>query len=276
MKIAILYICTDKYNVFWKGFFESSEKKFLQKSQKEYFVFTDDEHLFGADQSNVHIIPHKYMGWPYDTLMRFEVFSSIEKELVGFDYIFFFNANMVINEVINEEEFLKVKAHDVNLIMVQHPGVYNKKTRYLPYCRDPKSTAFIPYNKGNKYVMGALNGGKAKYFIELINTLKNNTQIDLDNNVIALVHDESHLNKYIIDRNDVWIHTPEYCNAEVYQNLPFEKKIVMLDKSKYFDVDKLKGNKNIKEKTVFRFFRHVSKWVCCNCGYMIDSIKYGG
>lgn len=99
MKIAILYICTGKYNVFWKGFFESSEKKFLQKSQKEYFVFTDDEHLFGADQSNVHIIPHKYMGWPYDTLMRFEVFSSIEKELVGFDYIFFFNANMVINEV---------------------------------------------------------------------------------------------------------------------------------------------------------------------------------
>lgn len=98
----------------------------------------------------------------------------------------------------------------------------------------------------------------------------NNIEIDLDNNVIALVHDESHLNKYIIDRNDVWIHTPEYCNAEVYQNLPFEKKIVMLDKSKYFDVDKLKGNKNIKEKTVFRFFRHVSKWVCCNCGYMID------
>lgn len=103
------------------------------KNLKKNILFLLTTNIYLAQTNpNVHIIPHKYMGWPYDTLMRFEVFSSIEKELVGFDYIFFFNANMVINEVINEEEFLKVKAHDVNLIMVQHPGVYNKKTRYLP------------------------------------------------------------------------------------------------------------------------------------------------
>lgn len=272
MKIAILYICTGKYNVFWEEFYKTCEKNFLINSNKEYFVFTDDNSLYANKECNVHIIPHKYMGWPYDTLMRFEIFSTIKEELKKFDYIFFFNANMIIASPINEKDFLQIEQKQINLIMVQHPGVYNQNPKYLPYCRNKKSTAYIPYNKGEKYVMGALNGGKAKYFLELIHTLKENTQKDLDNDIIALVHDESHLNRYILDRKDVWIHTPEYCNAEIYPDLPFEKKIIMLDKSKYFDVDKLKGNQDKKESTIKRFIRHTKKWIVCNVGYIVDSI----
>lgn len=46
MKIAILYICTGKYNQFWDGFYKSSEEYFLKgKAEKEYFVFTDNMEL---------------------------------------------------------------------------------------------------------------------------------------------------------------------------------------------------------------------------------------
>lgn len=41
MKVAILYICTGKYNQFFKGFFESCEKYLLKDiAQLEYYVFT--------------------------------------------------------------------------------------------------------------------------------------------------------------------------------------------------------------------------------------------
>lgn len=40
-KIAILYICTGKYDIFWEDFYKTSEKYFLNNSEKHYFVFTD-------------------------------------------------------------------------------------------------------------------------------------------------------------------------------------------------------------------------------------------
>lgn len=273
MKVAVLYICTGKYNVFWKEFYLTSEKNFLPNSEKSYFVFTDDNNLFGKENPKVQVIPHKFMGWPYDTLMRFEVFWQVKEELQKFDYVFFFNANMIFAQKINENDFLKLDNPEINLIMIQHPGAYNKKAKYVPYCRDKKSTAYIPYHRGKKYVMGALNGGKAKYYLDLIETLHCNTRTDLDKNVIATVHDESHLNRYVLDRQDVWIHTPEYCNAETYPDLPFDKKIVMLDKSKYFDVDKLKGNVNQGESKMARFIRRAQKWFRCNVCNVSDRIK---
>ena len=55
MKVAILYICTGKYNQFFKGFFESCEKYLLKDiAQLEYYVFTDDMSL--SDEANVHLI----------------------------------------------------------------------------------------------------------------------------------------------------------------------------------------------------------------------------
>ena len=51
MKVAILYICTGKYNQFFKGFFESCEKYLLKDiAQLEYYVFTDDMSL--SDEAN--------------------------------------------------------------------------------------------------------------------------------------------------------------------------------------------------------------------------------
>ena len=40
-RIAIFYICTGKYDIFWNDFFASSENHFCRGHQKHYFVFTD-------------------------------------------------------------------------------------------------------------------------------------------------------------------------------------------------------------------------------------------
>ena len=59
MKVAILYICTGKYNQFFKGFFESCEKYLLKDiAQLEYYVFKYDMYL--SDESNVHLITQAF------------------------------------------------------------------------------------------------------------------------------------------------------------------------------------------------------------------------
>ena len=87
--IAILYICTGKYDIFWEDFYKTSEKYFLNNSEKHYFVFTDAQSIYDENCDRVHKIYQKTLGWPYNTLMRFNMFKGIEEKLKEFDYIFF-------------------------------------------------------------------------------------------------------------------------------------------------------------------------------------------
>lgn len=202
MRVAILYICTGKYSIFWNDFYSSCEKHFLSTAEKKYFVFSDTLILHDRNE-NVELITQPKLGWPYDTLMRFHFFSSIEKDLKEFDYIFFFNANTNFVKDIDDSILFKENS-PVDLIVTQHPffcGVTDPKD--FPYERNPKSTAYIPKTKGSIYVLGGFNGGKTKSFLELIETLKRRIDVDQEKNIIAIWHDESHLNKYIFETKSI-------------------------------------------------------------------------
>lgn len=240
--VAILYICTGKYDVFWKEFYESMEKLFLPASEKHYYVFTDAEDLYGEDNCNnrIHRIYQECMGWPYDTLMRFDLFSKIEEQIKQYDYILFMNANMKCKREITEEEFLPINEE---LLVARHPGCIHYPKLLLPYDRNRKSTAYISYRQGKYYYMGGLNGGKATAYIQLIHSLKQAIQDDLDHNIIAKWHDESQLNKYMLNRSDMKILLPEYAYPEGW-NLPYEAKMIIRDKEKYFNTSEMKGYKS--------------------------------
>ena len=49
-KVAVLYIATGKYTVFWPEFYESAEKYLLKDCEVHYFVFTDADDLTGAQE----------------------------------------------------------------------------------------------------------------------------------------------------------------------------------------------------------------------------------
>lgn len=237
MKVAILYICTGKYNLFFDGFYHSCEKYFLKGiADVEYFVFTDDMNL--STSSKVHLFEKQCQGFPMDSLFRFDMFLSIKDILVDFDYCFFFNANMLFVSPVGEE-LLPIEE---DLMAVIHPGYYNRWKILYPYERNSKSTAYIPpFVPPYHYYMGSLNGGKTNAFLELSRVCSENTLVDYDKGIVARVHDESHLNKYMHEHKCKGL-SPAYAYPEGW-NLPFAPKIIIRDKvkvDKYFN----KGRKS--------------------------------
>lgn len=240
MRIAILYICTGKYTVFWKDFYLTCEKYFIPRGEKHYFVFTDSTDIdFEKQNPNIHRIFQENLGWPGNTLNRYGMFLGIKDKLSQFDYIFFFNSNLLFLKPITTGEFLPDDKE--NLVACLHPGYFNKERKEFTYDENEKSLAFIPKNEGVKYFAGGINGGKTLPFLEAMEIMNENIQTDSKNNIIAKWHDESHWNKYLSNRDDVKVLSPSYLYPE-HSNIPFEPKILIRDKRNYGGFAKLRGN----------------------------------
>lgn len=234
LKIAVVYICTGRYRIFWKDFYNTSEKLFFSGNEKHYFIFTDDDQI--KNDRNITVVFRSARGFPLDSLMRFEMFLKIEKELRQFDYVFFFNSNMIFVEQIGTD-ILPV-GPQFELAGVIHPGYYGTSPVWYPYERNKKSFAYIRYKKREfVYYMGSLFGGTSKAFIELCECCDKWTKSDLSNGLMPVYHDESYLNRYFSERV-VYQLNPGYSYPEGWK-IPFVPKIVLKDKvshgGKYFN-----------------------------------------
>lgn len=258
MKIAILYICTGKYNIFWKDFYLSCEKYFINNADKEYFVFTDAEKIDFEESGNVHKIYQNDLGWPDNTLMRYEMFLKQKEFILKTDYAFFFNANTLFLKNINQLDFLP--NDNERFTAAIHPGFYKYNVEKFPYERNEESLASISFGDGSKYFQGAINGGITSYFVEALETMSSNIKKDKDKNIIAIWHDESHWNKYLSDKPYVKILSPAYIYPENL-DLPFEKIILMRDKNKYGGHNNLRGEKVSLKGKIIKLLKKVIKKV---------------
>lgn len=229
-KVGILYICTGKYELFWEPFYKSATTFLLPNCEKTYFVFTDAEHIADEDQKHVRKIYQTNLGWPGNTLFRFEMFRRVEQALSEFDYLFFFNANVIFPQTVFEAELLP---EDEGIMAVKHPWFYDQDPIVFPYERNPESLAYIPFGQGQHYFMGGVNGGRTEDYLTMARTLDDRIRNDLDKGMIAIHNDESHLNKYLLDKS-VKVLEPShgYPDPQVW-SLPFTPKIIILDKSKW-------------------------------------------
>lgn len=236
--------------MFWNNFYHSSEAFFLPDFHKHYYVFTDAEEIITDPNKRIIKVFQQKLGWPYDTLFRFKMFDSIRDLLLNHDYIFFLNANIRFLQTVGNEI---LPDNQERLMCVLHPGFYNKERKEFTYETDRESTAYIPANKGEHYFMGGFNGGVSSDYLKLIATLKNNIETDLINNKIAIWHDESHLNAYLLEKKKK-ILTPSYGYPEGW-DLPYPPKVLILDKTKWGGHEKLRGTTN--KTSYFGFFKRL-------------------
>lgn len=228
MKIAILYICTGRYNQFFKVFYASCEKYFIPESKKTYLVWTDDHHL-SDDYPNVHVYHKECAGFPKDSLFRFEMFLQAEGEIRKNDFVYFFNSNAEIRRTIGNE----ILPDESGLSMGIWPGVReHQHPMFYPYERNRKSLAYVkPYGRHYIYYMGGLNGGRVDEYLKMVHALSANIRNDYDRGIIACYHDESHINAYLR-------HHPckklgkEYCCPEEWITSGFEPYNVFREKTR--------------------------------------------
>ena len=231
--VAILYIATGRYTVFWDYFYRSAEKFLLSDCEKHYILFTDSAELLSqqANYSNVTMIEQEALEWPYSTLMRFKFFLSVKQTLEKNDYVFYFNANTEFLSDVTQGDLLPLEPNQ-KLSLCRQPHMFHRNKRDYTYERNPTSLAYISYDQGKYYFTGALNGGETQAYLQMCEVLNQNTETDLENDIVALWHDESHLNKFALDRTDIKILPPYFTKGE---NEYWKKtaKIMFSDKTHY-------------------------------------------
>ena len=270
--IGILYICTGPYALFWDDFYKSFEKNFINDYEKRYYVFTDSDEIVTSGEKHIYVYKIGNLPWPLITLLRFNTFLMVESELKKCDYLMFSNANIVCDAEITAEEFLP--SGKQKIFVTSHPGYYEKSLLDYPYDRNKNSLAYVPWNRGTDYVIGAMFGGTRDAFLIMCHKLKTNIEEDLKKNVIARWHDESHLNRYIIGRNDVKVLPPEYCYP-YGMNVSYKKKISAVSKQEKFDVKSFKGqNHTMKQSPLRRTFGKIKRMVKFKerTLYLVDTI----
>lgn len=226
MKIGILYVAIGRYWEFWSEFYASCELYFLPDLEKEYFVFTDKEII--ERPANVFFFFQEDMGWPGNTLFRFKMFYEKRQFYLNCEYLYFFNANSLFVETICSEEF--IPSSEDNYLLSLSWDLYKKKNKEeYPYERNTSSKAYISYDKGSSYYQGGINGGRRKEYLLLIKCCRDWIDIDNSNNLIAIHHDESHLNKYLLDFNIKVLGTI-YGRPEEW-TIPQTPKIIFRDKN---------------------------------------------
>jgi hypothetical protein len=231
--IGILYVATGKYTFFWKDFYESAEKNLFLDYKKKYFVFTDQPDLFSTYGNSVIAIKTPHLPWPYPTLYRYRFFLDAAEALGKCNFLYFFNSNMIILKKVGHEILPK---GNQKLVVLKHPCFASFiffKRKIFPYERDIRSTAYIPIGEGKHYFAGGLNGGKTDDFLTMAKEIHSNIEKDEKNGIIAVWHDESHLNKYMLNFNEKLILSPQYGYPEDTHLLWIgPAKILIRDKGK--------------------------------------------
>jgi len=202
MSVALICVVSGQsYIRYAEGLFESAE---------EYLDLPFKSYLLGGRE-----------GWPDATLYRYHTILERGWEE---DYLFLCDADMLFENDVGEEILGE-------LVATQHPGYVTRKD--LPYETRARSAARVL--SGDTYYAGGFVGGERETFLILCERIRDQINHDYDHEVMAVWHDESHLNRVLsIVKPSVTL-SPSYCYPDDARDYPWleglERKLVALDKT---------------------------------------------
>lgn len=196
MNIGIIIIATNKYISFVPNLLESIEKFFLKEHNLEIFLFTNQQF-----SGNVTIVPTEHRDWPWMTLGRYHLINQLENYPKK-DYYYYLDADMLILDYVGDEIL-------GNRVCAIH-GKFKKKPGNFD--RNPNSLAYVPEDITNPYFCGGFQGGSN--YLQDAKELAQRIDIDNNNGVMAIWHDESHWNRYLLDNPPDIILSHQYCSQK--------------------------------------------------------------
>ena len=228
MKLCILTIATNRYLRFVEPLRASTARHFLPGHEIRHLLFTN--HAVESSQTlRTHRIAHE--PWPLPTLRRYEHFLAEKDFILDHDYCFYMDADMRIDGRVGDEIL-------GDIVAVRHPYQSFLPVAKRTYERNPRSLACVPIGQGTTYYAGGFQGGRSAAFMEMAAVLAARIRDDTERGIVAVWHDESHLNRYLVDHPPSVSLSPAYCFPEEWYHTgqphagdALEPKIVALQKN---------------------------------------------
>lgn len=212
-------------------FLTSAEAFFMLGLPVTYYVFTDLPEMVPklqlAPQRRLKVIVvEKHSRWQDISMMRMKTISeTIETDIRHHSrYVFCFDVDQEFKGRFGSEAL-------GDSVALLHAHFYKLPKERFTYDRNPKSRAYM--ETGDFYYHAAIFGGVWENVKNLTDTCFMNIMEDKHNNVEAIWHDESHLNKFFWLYKPSKLLSPEYCWDET-----------IADKSDIFVTRLLWGPKN--------------------------------
>lgn len=213
LNIGLCVITTRKYKQFFPQLLEGVKKHFLPNHKINVFLFTDA--YIGCDSDDrvsIEQILIPDYAFPYATLYRYKIFHEHKIYLRKENYIFYCDCDMSFVNTVSDEILGN------GLTVVYHPGFYSKRDVVGHWGSNgisEDSLAYVSPEKRIGYAAGGFNGGIGIDFLNMSRVLSARIAADEAMGVMAIYHDESHLN-WFIKRFPVNIKylDPSYCLVE--------------------------------------------------------------
>lgn len=169
-------------------------------------------------------------GWPDATMYRYHVLLEQAERFRDATHVYLIDADMRFVAPV-DAEILGA------LVATSHPGYVGRRGTYEER-RD--SAAFVAEHEGTRYYCGGFVGGQRSEFLALADAIRAGVDSDAAAGITAVWHDESHLNRYLVDHPPPVQLSPSYCYPEddhryVKTVWPqrYEPKILALRKNRF-------------------------------------------
>ena len=167
-------------------------------------------------------------GWPDATIYRYAVICEQAAKLADATHVFLIDADMRFVAPVGQEILAP-------LVGTTHPGFVGRarNLRAAPGVGGLRRRTA----RGATYFCGGFVGGERQPFLALAAAVQANVAADDAAGITAVWHDESHLNRYLIDHPPSLVLSPSYCYPEDDRHYirtiwpePYEPRIVALVK----------------------------------------------
>jgi hypothetical protein len=244
-EVGIVSIATNSYFTYWLEMVKSAYLAVDDGTPLSFYLFTDQpDRIHEIDQFRdkfrFSVVKIPSYTWPDATIKRYEVIHE-NRDLLQNRVLLYLDSDMLIqqNFIVG---ILELVEHS-EMIFVLHPGYFRPSgfDLFLFYLSNPKmfardtilrikcgglgawetrreSAAYVPRKLRIRYVCGGTWFGLNRTFLDCVQHLKNQVTLDDDNSVMAVWHDESHLNKLASNRKFGFV-DPRYCFDPRFPNL---------------------------------------------------------